>query len=511
MAKRRGSKKRRPRHGSNAPISQSTFSQVWSEWDAMHGSGKANASPFDAIKQSVWVYAAITFIADAVARTPFRAVASDGVTFLPSTPLQRFIDRPNNYGNQNTSAKHRYAYMFELLLHGSAMRLLDQFAGFKPGIMAVFARHFYSAKWSYDDLGREVVDRWISRRPAGRQTFMPGDDIYHDALYSPLHDFEGLSPLAAAMVAIANDIDLDAYAAHYFANDGATGIVFTSDHPDFRQAQATAAAEAWRKLESGRDAAFKAKFLGFGLKPNNVGSTLDSRLLKTFKELTKEQILSGIYKLPSSTFSSEGSSGGDIVIGGASGGEQASARETALVDVIMPWAVRYDEVFNADISWRFGPGVRAVHDFSDNPILEKRRLERAQIAAELLDRGFTLNATIRWLRLEIEEFEHGDDWWVENTRLPARLILDAGDEAKRIAIPDRVTPTPSDPIKGKRQEVHEAYIASIVDLASRVAVLEAARDNPETRRASAGQSNADRIDDLLAGGRLGIQPNGVPR
>lgn len=470
---------------------QDTPEQIWRKWDAIHGSKTRLPGPLDAIKQCTWVYSAVTFIAEGVADAPLAAWRNG--KRVESHPALDLYNRPNNYHDQKTAALFDYAYMLELLLNGAVMRVLGDMQGFRPGTMSVRPRWHFRPSWAMDDNGRQVVTVWHLQHYGASRDYIPQDNIYHDALYNPLHDFEGLAPLTAALLSVANDSSIGEYANRYFENDGSTGIVFSTDHPAFNQKQADDAAKKWKETYAGLRNAFGVKFVGFGLEPYNVGSPLDAKMLQILRQLTREEIVEGIYKLPLDAISNK-SDGGDIVIGGPSGGTQASAREGALINVIMPWAARCDAEFTRDIAWRFGGDVQVKHDFTGNPILERRRLERAKATVELIDRGVPLNEVIRWLHLEIEPQPWGDDWWIKNDRLPAQVVLNAGDDAIKIAIPD--------PVAQERKEAHNEYVTSIVSLAQQRQIAEMVRRDPEVRRAAAGRTNGQRVADILAGGRL---------
>ncbi len=217
-------------------------------------------------------------------------------------------------------------------------------------------------------------------------------------------------------------------------------------------------------------------------------------MLQILRSFTREEIFSGIYKIPLDVISSA-AQGGDIVIGGPSGGTQASAMEALYLNVVMPWSLRYDEEFDRDVTWRFGGGVWVQHDFSSNPVLERRRLERANAVVQLVDRGVLLNDAIRWLRLELEERPHGNDWWIKNDCLPARLVLDAGKTALKIAIPD--------PVEPQRKKAQEQYIGEVLTLATAQQIIEAVRSDPAVRAANTGKTNRERIAEILAGACAG--------
>jgi len=380
----------------------------------------------DAYTRSAWVYGAISIIAESVARTPFEIL--QGETPLKAGPLVKLSEEPNAYDNQNTSTKFRTAYLTELLLNGAVMKVFTEISGQTPLEMTVFPRSKFTAEAVIDKNGKEVVRRWHLNHRGGRNTYIPGDEINHDVLYNPLHDWEGLAPLAAAIAVVNNDVNVSEFANRFFVNDASPGLIFSSDDPGFDQDQAKIATQLWNEKHRGVGKAWKTAFLGHGLRPFKVGMGLDPRILGALKGLTREEIVTGIFKVPLSIFGQSDIAGNQGVVIGGRGSASDSEKEGFLINVIIPWARRYDEDFNKDIAWRFGATLRGRHNFSENPILENRRLARAQTAAELLQYGIPINEMIRWLRLELSEVGWGDEWLVQDNLIPASVLVKAGDK-----------------------------------------------------------------------------------
>ncbi len=482
MARRRR-RRRRQQTSKGAPIKQLTFSQAWDRFQGVteSSSGQIEVGIVEAYKRSAWVYGAISLIADVVSQQPF--VILDGTNLVENGPLVDLVRKPNEYGNQNTSEKYRYAYLTELLLHGAVMRLFPEMNGFVPEEMLTEPRWRFRAQTSLDKNGKQIVNRWQFTNHGATIDYTPDDNIYHDVLYNPFDEIEGLSPLRAVLIAVTNDISAGEFASRFFANDASSGVVFTSDHPSFNQAAANEAAEAWKRLYGGKLNAFAPKFVGFGLEPKLLGSALDARTLQVLKSLTKAEIVTGIYKIPLEMFGSQERSGSGISIGGAS---PEPAKETFITNVAMPWASRYDSEFNRDVSWRFGGTLRGKHDFTQHPVLEKRRLERAKAAGELIDRGVPLNEVIRWLRLEIAEQPHGEEWWVDNDLVPSSFIMKVG-----TSVLDKRSGTIA------RNEHTDEYVGSIISLAKTAKLLNKIRVDERRKTDSNGESVRQRILEIL--------------
>ncbi len=476
---RRNSKRR------GQPAKELTLSQSVDRFDQLQSRETETISSRDSYRLSTWVRGAISLIAETAANLPFFCYGpGTGKEPLTSGPLFDLINRPNDYDQQNTSTKFRIAYLTELLLNGAVMRAFPAMDGFVPTSMLVYPRWRFQGHVVDDENGMRVVSRWTLRARSITRTFIPGDDIYHDSLYNPYDDIEGLSPLQAALLTINNEFDSGEFTQRFFRNDSSTGIIFSSDHDGFKQDQADNATKRWNELHAGKQNAFGAKFVGYGLKPTSVGNPFDGKAHAVLKSLSKEEIVTGIYKIPLELFGVESSSQG-VTIGDR---KADTAQESFLVNVIQPWTNRYDEEINRDVSWRFGGGFRCEHSFTEHPLLEKRRLERARAAAELLDRGVPLNSVIRWLKLQVEMPSWGDEWFVPNNMIPASVIHRLGEVAffQGKPSPSNAGSKPSKPgvrdsrgQKPKASESVQEYAESIARLAQTSSVRNSVnRDNP---------------------------------
>lgn len=458
------SKRRRRRQGGHV-VAQATLGleAAYRRFDEIakreSGLGTGKLSATETFIASPWVYGAVTAISTAISETPFKLIGYKGEQ-VEEGDLLRLVEYPNLYTHQNNSSKLRYTYFVELLLAGSVMRVFGEMDGMRPGTMFIDSRRRYTPRYVFDEFGRQVVTHWI-RNSSRSVTFVAGDEIIHDALYNPFHEFEGLAPITAALLSVEVAMYDRQFASKYYQNDASTGIIFSTDTPGFGKLQAEEASKLWEE-KAGADNAFRPKFLSFGLKPHKFIEGLDARAMQMLGALTKADVVQGIYRVPLEIFGSTDRGNQGVVIGG---GSLDPIKEMFLVNVIMPWARWYDKEFNWDVSRRFSARIRGHHDFSDNPVLENRRLERARIATELIDRGVPLNEVIRWLNLEIQPQPHGDTYWVEQWRVPADVVMRAGDKI----------------LDQSQGEVRKEYINSIVRLAETTAVQNSVRNRGEQR------------------------------
>ena len=441
---------------SGGMVSQLTPEQAFRRFDEIHKKESSGVTVRSSFLQSSWVFAGVSIICDWMLQNPL--VFENKGRLVDGGELVDLFANPNGYNNQSTEMKFRKAYMTELILSGAVMRIFPEMEGPKPKSMVVQPRNKFRPEWSYDEMGIQVVDRWMRTSGISRRVpYFPGDDIHHNILYNPFHDFEGLAPLTAAILGIRSDINLSELLVRFFENDASTGLIMSSDEK-VNPGMLKQLGEVWNEMNSGIENAYNTKWISHGFKPHSMGSEFDAAVQRILKTMTKDEILTGILQIPPVIYQ------GQAPVEGVQIGARSSEpeKEAFLVNVIMQWAKRYDEEANLNVAQRFPGDWYVRHDFSNNPILERRRLERAKTAAELLDRGVTLNNLIRWMKLELDEEPHGDEFFVKRGQVPASVVMASGSDA---LLPPRA-----------RTEIDDSEIMEILNLATQGRIKELSRN-----------------------------------
>ena len=477
---RRRRRSKQIRQAATKSTSGLTLSQAYTRFDRIMAHQAESVTPVGTYRQSAWVYGAVNLITTALVNTPFRVYDARG-NVVETGPLPTFIRRPSRYPQQDTDSKFRTAYMNELLLNGAVIRTFPEIEGSRPTQMYAMSRHACHPKSVTDENGIQIVLNWQVARSNATRIYIEGSDAYHDALWNPFHDWEGLSPLRAALLTVGNHISVREFTARYYSNDASTGLIMTTDNPHFNNKMAKEAQDRWNEECGGKKNAFGTKFVGMGLTPHAIGGVFDADAQRIIQTMTKEEIVTGIYRIPADIFGSGDRGGTGVTIGAQS---MEPAREMFLVNVLIPWARWYDDEFNADVTWRFNATYNAKHDFSGNPVLETRRLERAKTGVTLIDRGVPLNEVIRWLRLEIQQQPHGDEFWSPNWLLPARVIQQYGADVYRAGS------------TGRQSQSQEEYLDQILSLMARTSTKEGAVTDERVKLNGRSVSNADRITEL---------------
>lgn len=479
-------RQRRPLHQTTA-TSGLTLAQAAKRFDKMAAHAAVTTTPIATYRQSTWVYGSINLIATAIGNTPFR-VYDHNDNPIESGPLPSLIKNPSQYPQQKTDTKFRIAYMSQLLLSGAVLRTFPEIEGHRPKQMLVMPRSACVPTTDTDAAGMDVVLRWNVISTRGERIYVEGMDVHHDGLWNPFHDWEGLAPLAAAILSITNNASVQQFTNRYFQADASSGLIMTTENDHFNNAMAKEAQDRWNEECGGADNAFGVKFVGMGLTPHNVGGVYDAEAQRIIATMTKEEIVTGIFRIPADIFGSGDRNGSGVTIGAQS---IDPAKEMFLVNVLIPWAKWYDDEFNTDVTWRFDATAKAKHDFSDNPILEGRRLERAKTAVILIDRGVPLNEVIRWLRLEIQEQPHGDEFWAPNWLVPASVILKHAD-----AVYSAGAKGGNENGRNAQAESQAEHVSRILTLAQQMDTLNLARADEQSRFNGTYVSNADRVKQL---------------
>lgn len=481
--RRRGRRKRQHTQGATTSYADLTLAQAFARWDAMEKARtKLDIGIVDAYQRCAWVYASINMIASAIADTPQRVYPRGSDTPVSGTPLENLIIAPNRYPQQATSSAFRTKYMTHLLLDGGVVRLLVDMDGDQPRGMVAQPQSHFRAQTAIDTNGIEILTRLDHIKGSYSKGHIPGDTVHYDALPNPYSDWEGLSPLSSALISVNNEVHASDYVGRFFKNDASTGLILSTDNMHFSQKQAKEAQEEWDKYHAGVSKAFGTKFIGHGLKPFAVGSPFDPSALQLIKRLSREEIVSGIYRIPMDVFGSGDQQSSGVTIGAQT---MEPAREMFLVNVIIPWAKWYDQQVNKDLAWRFDARHEAQHDFTHHPVLENRRLERAKVAATLIDRGVLLNDVIAWLDLALGAQPYGDEWWIENWRIPAGVVKKHADTVYQQTF------------ETYRKQATDDHVRQIATLAQQTDVQAAAADAERERLKGRLPDNGTRIRELV--------------
>lgn len=386
------------------------FASAGDEIDCDSRSGVKTDKPY---AQSGWVYSAVTLIARNVARTPFRHRTLDGKEIKSGTEV-RLARRPNM---KQSGKQFMFAVMNRILTDGHVfIERVDQ-QGMKPKSLRVWGLRDLKPDIQRDPkTGEDFAWRWLRR--TNDEPLIPGDEIVEWKLDNPFGNVYGLSPLSPGWLAVYSDIATGVYNRSFFENGANPGIVFSTDDDRFTQDQAEEAQRRWSLKRGGAKRAHQPAFMGNGLRPFPVSSTHKDMEFPTLKNLSRAEILA-IYNVPESLLGAQAPSSG-VSIGG---GSRDKDTENFWLNTVMPWAEMAAEFWNIAVDERFGV-FRAKFDFSNVPILQDRQLDRAKEAREWVNTGVPVNEVNRVFDLGFDEQIHGDEYWVSDNMVPARLLLD---------------------------------------------------------------------------------------
>lgn len=130
------------------------------------------------------------------------------------------------------------------------------------------------------------------------QRFERDDVIYFRGAYDPYSDLTGKAPLRWAFHAALGEANAEKYLNAFFTNGAVPAVVFSTEQP-MGDPEIEKAKTWWERLFAGAANAFKTGFLGRGLKPFTVGSSIkDMELAAVRTELRRTiSIVSGVPEL----------------------------------------------------------------------------------------------------------------------------------------------------------------------------------------------------------------------
>jgi HK97 family phage portal protein len=142
------------------------------------------------------VHRCVRLIAEAATRVPL--VASEDGKRLSAHPVLELLRRPNPHQSGSELLEAAYAYLQtagNAYLHGvaTAGQLVGIYSLRPDRVQAVVGRDGYAEAYAYTSGGRTVTLR---------QDTMPAASVLHLALFHPLDDHYGLSPLEAAQTSL---------------------------------------------------------------------------------------------------------------------------------------------------------------------------------------------------------------------------------------------------------------------------------------------------------------------
>ena len=241
---------------SNAPTSSI---QAWLRGDesTFGSTSAALASPF---QQSVWVYTAVSALAQTISAIPFRISRGDrsGENILSTGPVVDLFNRPHPYLNRFRFWEFIVTWY---CLRGEAFLVgVDKSDGVLPikatrqppsRLLVLNPDHFRHVVENFDLIGWNYCPSPLSG-PLPSMDFTPLE-VIHDALPNPYLFWRGMSPLSVALLAAQTDYASAQFMKGFMLNNVDAGVIVRSDSqlpPEQRETLLAALRERKRRVLS---------------------------------------------------------------------------------------------------------------------------------------------------------------------------------------------------------------------------------------------------------------------
>lgn len=196
---------------------------VWSQGAPLPAQGDVRLLLDQAYRRNVVAYVAVQERATALASLPLKARVVGGADLPPAHPLSRILRRPNPEQSRHDLIEGAWT---NLLGTGSCFVHKARNAGGLP----VQLWNLRSDRTKIVP-GAYGIASYLYEVPGVKEQTIPAEDVVRIALYDPLEDFAGLSPLAVAARAIDLDNKALDYLRAFFLNGAAPAGILRFKEP----------------------------------------------------------------------------------------------------------------------------------------------------------------------------------------------------------------------------------------------------------------------------------------
>lgn len=390
--------------------------QHWA-WTELMGSGETGGAaaltrPYE---QSVWVSAAIGFVAQPIQAVPlvFSQDRRGGDRVIEDPALAAFWERPaKTKGGTMARADLIEATVAWLCLRGEAFWIMDD-----TWLMRSMKRKSPLIVARPDDM-RAIVDGdgmlagWQYTAGRGQRVDIIPEQVVHLKYFNPYDEIRGLAKWEAAKIAADSDYAAGVFARNLMANNGDRGpYVIGKDGgaTDEQVKQITAMLRQKRELSRRGD--FRPVFLTGDIEVKEPGlSAVDTAYISQRVENRHE--IYAAFGVPMSF--------AEVMASYSIG--SASDRFRLIEDTCQPTGAKICDGVEQVSAMYLGAPVYAEFDWDEHSTMQAVRAERVESAVKLVDRGMPWKDASQYLRLKLPRFK-GDDVG----RVPFNLTEIGGD------------------------------------------------------------------------------------
>ncbi|MGL5077645.1 MAG: phage portal protein, partial [Waterburya sp.] len=365
------------------PYKEQNIVRYSSPQSVLNSANRITTKPEQLSSYKGWVFAAASLIAEDEARSPYQWWIQQGSRreewdIVPINKIDRtlraILKKPN-------LLQDWYTFIYVRSLHksttGESYIHLIRSSGATLRRGKVIGFELINPRDVIEPVlneGRTYIIGWKIREPFGSPRIIPAEDMVVDFFPHPYKRFSGMSPIEA--FAFSYDLDLYSriYGVNLLENGAVPEVVLTTDQ-ELLDDEADFIEQRWKDKYSGDPSAVAV--LSKGAKVEKIGLSLQDLVFLDLADLTKEDILHGMYRVPKSKL-------------GADVSNRAVARQQDddyNEHVLGARNYRTDVIFNDQI-------IPAINqDVADNYIMEHNLTSKAHIefnlkmANEALERG----------------------------------------------------------------------------------------------------------------------------
>ena len=371
------------------------------EWENVLGGGSARAELTRPYANSVWVRAAIGFVAQPITAVPlvFSRDKRGGDEVIDDPELTAFWERPaRTRGGLMARADFIEATVAWLKMRGEAFWLMDDTwlsrrAKKSPLILArpqdmreiLMHRTRELAGWAWSDASGR------------RETLIP-EQVVHLKYFNPYDEIRGLAEWEAAKVAADSDYAAGVFARNLMSNNGDRGpyVIAKAGTPSSEQ-QKQIVSMLRQKRELSRRGDFRPVFLTADVEVQEPGmQAVDTAYVA--QRLENRHEIYAAFGVPMSF--------AEVMASYSVG--SASDRYRLIEDTCQPMGAKLCDGVEQVSAMFKGESLFAEFDWDEHSTMQAVRAERVDSAAKLVDRGMPWKDASDYLRLRMPRFK-GDD------------------------------------------------------------------------------------------------------
>lgn len=332
---------------------------------------------------AAWVYSCVYRIATQAASVPlklYKKKKKDGqVTMdeITDHPLLTLLETVNPF---MSGCDLKEATLTYEELSGNAYWLLDMFIKGKPTEIYPLNPH----KVRILPSAKEYVAGYKYNIGGGETLTLEKVAVLHFKYFNPIDEYYGMSPLAAARLAVDTQIFSDKYNRNFFINSAEPRGALVSEQ-ELSQPQRNRITTGWQAMHRGVANAHKTALLEGKVKWEPIGiSQKDMEFINT-KKLTREDIL-GVFGVPPS------------LVGIFEYANYANTKEQQKIfwlNTMIPKMAKIEAVINSFLVQPYDPNLVCKFDYSGIEALQEDQKFRAEVDEILTRSGIKLINEIR--------------------------------------------------------------------------------------------------------------------